>query len=117
MVINEVGLSGVIEFLKFFACVFVAPVLFLGILQIWLTREKPNKSKKGIRMVDDDRFSVEQVLEIGRRFQQEDRWHGAHFDTAKLLCDTIEKLYAEVKKCHKELGKQQLQVDQFQHKC
>jgi hypothetical protein len=117
MVINEVGLSGVIEFLKFFACVFVAPVLFFGVLPILLEKEKPRKSKKGRRMVDDDRFSVEEVLEIGRRFQQEDRWHGAHYDTAKLLCDTIEKLYAEVKKCHKALGKQQLQVDQSQPMC
>lgn len=55
--------------------------------------------QKGRQMVDDDRFSVEQVLEIGRRFQQEDRWYGAHYDTVKLLCDTIEKLYAEVQKC------------------
>ena len=35
---------------------------------------------------------VEQVLKIGRDFQKQDRWRGAHHDTAKLLCDTIEYL-------------------------
>ena len=42
--------------------------------------------------VDDSRFDLEQVLKIGRDFQREDKWHGAHWDTAKLLCDTIERL-------------------------
>lgn len=35
---------------------------------------------------------VESVLRIGREFQKQDRWRGAHHDTAKLLCDTIECL-------------------------
>ena len=35
---------------------------------------------------------VERVLKIGRDFQKQDRWRGAHHDTAKLLCDTIEYL-------------------------
>ena len=36
--------------------------------------------------------SVEDVLRIGRDFQKTDRLHGAHWDTVKLLCDTIEDL-------------------------
>ena len=35
---------------------------------------------------------VEQVLKIGRDFQKQDSWRGAHHDTTKLLCDTIEYL-------------------------
>ena len=35
---------------------------------------------------------VERVLKIGRDFQKQDSWRGAHHDTAKLLCDTIEYL-------------------------
>lgn len=35
---------------------------------------------------------VEHVLKIGREFQKQDNWRGAHYDTAKLLCDTIEYL-------------------------
>lgn len=37
--------------------------------------------------------NVEHVLKIGREFQMQDSWRGAHHDTAKLLCDTIEYLY------------------------
>lgn len=36
---------------------------------------------------------VEHVLKVGREFQMQDSWRGAHYDTAKLLCDTIEYLY------------------------
>ena len=36
---------------------------------------------------------IEEVLRIGRDFQYSDRnFRGATFDTAKLLCDTIERL-------------------------
>ena len=41
---------------------------------------------------------VEQVLRIGRNFQNTDRWHGAHYDTVKLLCDTIEYLRDQLPK-------------------
>ncbi len=41
---------------------------------------------------------VEHVLKVGREFQMEDRMRGAHYDTAKLLCDTIEYLYERVPK-------------------
>lgn len=41
---------------------------------------------------------VEHVLKIGREFQMEDRMRGAHYDTAKLMCDTIEYLYERVPK-------------------
>ena len=35
---------------------------------------------------------VDKVLQIGREFQKQDLYRGAHHDTAKLLCDTIEYL-------------------------
>lgn len=35
---------------------------------------------------------IEHVLKIGREFQKQDAWRGAHHDTVKLLCDTIEHL-------------------------
>ena len=35
---------------------------------------------------------LDQVLKIGREFQNQDNWHGAHYDTARLLCDTIVRL-------------------------
>ena len=35
---------------------------------------------------------IDHILKIGRDFQNTDTWHGAHYDTVKLLCDTIEHL-------------------------
>ena len=40
---------------------------------------------------------VGQVLKIGRDFRDKDRWYGAHYDTVKLLCDTIEYLRDRLK--------------------
>lgn len=40
----------------------------------------------------DGRFDVDEVLRIGRSMQEKDTWHGATYDTVKLLCDTIEDL-------------------------
>ena len=37
-------------------------------------------------------LSTDEILRIGRDFQKSDRWRGATFDTAKLLCDEIERL-------------------------
>ncbi len=49
-----------------------------------------------LTQVADTKFElchdVERVLKIGRDFQKQDTWRGAHHDTAKLLCDTIEYL-------------------------
>ena len=45
---------------------------------------------------------VDQVLKIGRDFQDQDKWHGAHYDTARLLCDTIERLEQKLKEKEKE---------------
>ena len=45
-----------------------------------------------------DHLDVDHVLAIGRRFQNEDTWHGAHWDTVKLLCDTIEAMNAKIEK-------------------
>lgn len=46
----------------------------------------------------DGRFDVDEVLRIGRAMQAGDTWHGATYDTAKLLCDTIEKLRDKLNK-------------------
>ena len=40
----------------------------------------------------NQRFSTHEILEIGRDLQKSDKWHGATYDTAKLLCDEIERL-------------------------
>lgn len=37
-------------------------------------------------------MDIDHILKIGRDFQNSDKWHGAHYDTVKLLCDTIEYL-------------------------
>jgi hypothetical protein len=37
------------------------------------------------------------VLKIGRDFQSKDGFRGAHYDTVKLLCDTIENLIEQTK--------------------
>ena len=53
-------------------------------------------------MSDEARFglcrNVEHVLDIGRDFQNQDGFHGAHYDTVKLLCDTIEYLRDQLPK-------------------
>jgi hypothetical protein len=53
-------------------------------------------------MSDEARFglcrNVEHVLDIGRDFQDQDRLHGAHYDTVKPLCDTIEYLRDQLPK-------------------
>ena len=53
----------------------------------------------------EERWSTERVLEIGRSFQNEDKWHGAHWDTAKLLCDKIEELQDEINELKQKLEK------------
>ena len=40
---------------------------------------------------------LDRVLKIGRDFQNQDSWHGAHYDTARLLCDTIVRLSRKLK--------------------
>ena len=42
-------------------------------------------------------MDIDHILEIGREFQMSDTWRGATYDTAKLLCDTIEMLRNKVK--------------------
>lgn len=41
---------------------------------------------------------VEYVLKIGRDYQNKDGFRGAHYDTVKLLCDTIEYLRDQLPK-------------------
>ena len=52
---------------------------------------------------------VEQVLKIGREFQDQDRWRGAHYDTARLLCDTIERLNQKLKEKRAEMTYEEYQ--------
>ena len=62
------------------------------------------REKRGAKLRRFDfGHTVEDVLRIGRDFQNTDRMHGAHYDTVKLLCDTIEDLNEqlfEAKKPH-----------------
>lgn len=54
-----------------------------------------------LKSVVDTKFELcnypEQVLKIGRDFQNKDGFRGAHYDTVKLLCDTIENLSEQTK--------------------
>ena len=45
-------------------------------------------------------MDVDHILKIGRDLQNSDKWHGATYDTAKLLCDTIENLRKNGEKKH-----------------
>lgn len=52
-----------------------------------------NNQGKSLKTVDlrfDICRDIEQVLKIGRDFQNKDGYRGAHYDTVKLLCDAIE---------------------------
>ena len=53
----------------------------------------------------NDDISVEKVLEIGRELQNEDKWHGAQYETVKLLCDTIERLRGKSQRADVNLEK------------
>lgn len=54
-----------------------------------------------LKSVVDTKFELcnypEQVLKIGRDFQNKDGFRGAHYDTVKLLCDTIEYQQEQLK--------------------
>lgn len=67
-------------------------------LEAALRREKATAEKSS---VVDIKFELcnypEQVLKIGRDFQNKDGFRGAHYDTVKLLCDTIENLSEQTK--------------------
>lgn len=63
-----------------------------------LKREKATAEKSS---AVDTKFELckypDQVLKIGRDFQNKDGFRGAHFDTVKLLCDTIEHQQEQLK--------------------
>ena len=42
--------------------------------------------------IQQARLSTDEILKIGRDFQESDKWHGATYETAKLLCDEIHRL-------------------------
>ena len=50
--------------------------------------------------IHEPHLSTDRILEIGRELQNGDRWRGATYDTAKLLCDEIERLRRI--ECHHE---------------
>lgn len=56
--------------------------------------EKPVGNVAKLFKTADSRFdicrNIEQVLKIGRDYQNKDGHRGAHYDTVKLLCDAIE---------------------------
>ena len=54
--------------------------------------DKLIKNPSNPNLIDIDHMDIDHILKIGRDFQNSDRWHGATYDTAKLLCDTIENL-------------------------
>ena len=53
--------------------------------------EQP-KSVSGSPIINMEYVDIDHILKVGRDFQNTDTWHGAHYDTVKLLCDTIEHL-------------------------
>ena len=59
-----------------------------------------NKNLSNSDSINIDHMDIDHILEIGRTFQNSDKWHGATYDTAKLLCDTIENLRKNVEKKH-----------------
>ena len=61
-----------------------------------IMRWRNNPKQDDEQKLDEPRFPVERVLEIGRALQNEDKWHGAQYDTVKLLCDTIEWLQKQI---------------------
>ena len=70
-----------------------------------------NEKHAGMPKKVDTRFDIcqcpEQVLKIGRDFQNKDGFRGAHYDTVKLLCDTIEYQQEQLKKAKEEATDEQ----------
>lgn len=50
------------------------------------------KIERKVAIIDPGNVDIDHILAIGRDLQNSDRWHGAQYDTVKLLCDTIERL-------------------------
>lgn len=59
-----------------------------------LVAEKNKQPKSGLdsSIINMENMDIDHILKVGRDFQNTDTWRGAHFDTVKLLCDTIEHL-------------------------
>ena len=54
--------------------------------------EEQPKSSLDSSIINMENMDIDHILKVGRDFQNTDTWHGAHYDTVKLLCDTIEHL-------------------------
>jgi hypothetical protein len=54
--------------------------------------EQP-KSSDSPSIINMEYVDIDHILKVGRDFQNTDTWRGAHFDTVKLLCDTIRPLF------------------------
>ena len=50
------------------------------------------KIEREAAIIDSSNVDIDHILAIGRDLQNSDKWHGAQYDTVKLLCDTIERL-------------------------
>ena len=55
-------------------------------------KNEHQKSSLDSPIINMEYVDIDHILRIGRDFQNTDTWHGAHYDTVKLLCDTIEHL-------------------------
>lgn len=52
-----------------------------------------NEIERKAAIIDSSsNVDIDHILAIGRDLQNSDKWHGAQYDTVKLLCDTIERL-------------------------
>lgn len=56
------------------------------------SREVEERKTPIIDLSTGDVDDIDHILAIGRDLQNSDKWHGAQYDTVKLLCDTIERL-------------------------
>ena len=54
--------------------------------------EQPTSGRDSSSIINMEYVDIDHILKVGRDFQNTDTWRGAHYDTAKLLCDTIEHL-------------------------
>lgn len=54
--------------------------------------EHPESGRDSSSIINMEYVDIDHILKVGRDFQNTDTWRGAHFDTVKLLCDTIEYL-------------------------
>lgn len=65
---------------------------FKELLELARKNIHDNEIEKKSAIIDSSNVDIDHILAIGRDLQNSDKWHGAQYDTVKLLCDTIERL-------------------------